>query len=139
METELSELVHSLGHRLRHGYRRALEPLGLSPGQGRALRVLADAAEPIRMGQLAEALRIVPRSVTPVVDALEEAGLVRREIDPANRRSTLLVLTEQGREVYGRVVEARGQAARALFSVLSADQQKELKALLGIIDAQPWE
>ncbi|MFI6322044.1 MarR family winged helix-turn-helix transcriptional regulator [Nonomuraea sp. NPDC050556] len=138
METELSELVHRTGHRLKHGYRRVLEPLGLSPGQGRALRVLAEADGPLRMGRLAESLRIVPRSVTPVVDALEEAGLVRREVDPANRRSTLLVLTERGRQVYGQVVEARGEAARELFSVLSEEQQEQLRALLAIVDAQPW-
>lgn len=138
METELSELVHRIGHRLRHGYRHVLEPLGLSPGQGRALRVLAEADEPLRMGMLAEALRIVPRSVTPVIDALEESELVRREVDPANRRSTLLVLTERGREVHGQVVEARGEAARELFSVLSEEQQEQLRALLAVVDAQPW-
>lgn len=137
METELADLVHGVGHRLRRGYGERLGPLGLSPGQARALRVIVDSEPPLKMVQLAERLRIVPRSVTPVVDALEEAGLVRREVDPANRRSTLLVVTGEGRERYERVREARRRVAEELFSVLTADQQDRLRELLGAVDAQP--
>ncbi|WP_440104259.1 MarR family winged helix-turn-helix transcriptional regulator [Streptosporangium sp. H16] len=136
METELADLVHGVGHRLRRGYGERLGPLGLSPGQARALRVIVDSEPPLKMVQLAERLRIVPRSVTPVVDALEEAGLVRREVDPANRRSTLLVVTGEGRERYERVREARRRVAEELFSVLTAEQQDRLRELLGTVDAQ---
>ncbi|MEV4089552.1 hypothetical protein AB0J43_55735, partial [Nonomuraea fuscirosea] len=38
-EKELSELLFLAGRRLRHGYSRRLEPLGLNPGQARALRL----------------------------------------------------------------------------------------------------
>lgn len=137
MEKELAELVHGVGHRLRRGYADRLGPLGLSPGQARALRAIVDADPPLRMVQLAERLRIVPRSVTPVIDALEEAGLVRREVDPANRRSTLLVVTPEGLERYARVREARGQVAEELFSVLTAGQRDRLRELLELVDAQP--
>lgn len=136
METELADLVHGVGHRLRRGYGERLGPLGLSPGQARALRVIVDSEPPLKMVQLAERLRIVPRSVTPVVDALEEAGLVRREVDPANRRSTLLVVTGEGRERYERVREARRRVAEELFSVLTAEQQDRLRELLSTVDAQ---
>ncbi|MEU4405406.1 MarR family transcriptional regulator [Streptosporangium sp. NPDC023963] len=136
METELADLVHGVGHRLRRGYGERLGPLGLSPGQARALRVIVDSEPPLKMVQLAERLRIVPRSVTPVVDALEEAGLVRREVDPANRRSTLLVVTGEGRERYERVREARRRVAEELFSVLTPEQQDRLRELLGAVDAQ---
>ncbi|WP_326642396.1 MarR family transcriptional regulator [Streptosporangium sp. NBC_01755] len=136
METELADLVHGVGHRLRRGYGERLGPLGLSPGQARALRVIVDSEPPLKMVQLAERLRIVPRSVTPVIDALEEAGLVRREVDPANRRSTLLVVTGEGRELYEQVREARRQVAEELFSVLTAEQRDQLRELLGAVDAQ---
>ncbi|MFD1538064.1 MarR family winged helix-turn-helix transcriptional regulator [Nonomuraea guangzhouensis] len=135
-DAELSELLHRVSRRLRHGYVHRLVPLGVNPGQARALRALADADRPLRMVQLADQLRIVPRSVTPVIDALEQAGLVRREIDPANRRSTLVVLTQAGREMHERSREARRQAGQDLFAVLSDDQRDQLKDLLGAIDAQ---
>ncbi|MEU4544803.1 MarR family winged helix-turn-helix transcriptional regulator [Nonomuraea dietziae] len=132
--SELLELVHRIGHRARHGYRRSLEPLGLSPGQARAMRELIEAGRPLRMVQLAEALRIVPRSLTPVVDALEEAGLVRREIDPANRRSTLLLITTRGEEVYEQARQARREVARELFGGLSQEQREILRELLGTVE-----
>ncbi|MFI7440285.1 MarR family winged helix-turn-helix transcriptional regulator [Nonomuraea indica] len=135
-DPELPELLHLVSRRLRHGWLHRLEPLGLSPGQARALRVLIEAGRPLRMVQLADELRIVPRSVTPVIDALEEAGHVRREVDPANRRSTLVVITPSGHEVYERAQEARRQAGQDLFAVLSQEQRDQLKVLLGAVDAQ---
>jgi DNA-binding MarR family transcriptional regulator len=137
-ERELAELMHLVSRRLRHGYVRRLAPLGLSPSQVRALRVLADAGpeHPLRMVRLAEELRIVPRSLTPVVDALEEAGLVRRRVDPANRRSTLVVITPEGRAAADRAREARRQAGEELFAVLSQEQREQLGELLGVVDAQ---
>lgn len=133
---ELAELLHLVGRRLRHGYVRRLVPLGLNPGQARALWALAGADRPLRMVQLAEQLRIVPRSLTPVVDALEEAGLVRREVDPANRRSTLVVLTAEGHARYERARDARRQAGEDLFAVLSGEQREQLGGLLSLVDEQ---
>ncbi|GAA2203816.1 hypothetical protein GCM10009850_000290 [Nonomuraea monospora] len=125
-----------VGKRLRHGYAHRLVPLGLNPGQARALRALADAERPMRMVRLADELRIVPRSLTPVVDALEEAGLVRREVDPANRRSTLLVITPEGRELAEQARDARRRAGEELFEVLSEEQRGQLGELLMLVDAQ---
>ncbi|MFG1942712.1 MarR family winged helix-turn-helix transcriptional regulator [Nonomuraea sp. NPDC048826] len=135
-DAELAELLHLVTRRLRHGYARRLEPLGLNPGQARALRALAVEGEPLRMVRLAERLRIVPRSVTPVVDALEAAGLVRREVDPANRRSTLVRLTDAGGETLERAREARRQAAQELFAVLSPGQRDRLEGLLRTVASQ---
>ncbi|MFC4006751.1 MarR family winged helix-turn-helix transcriptional regulator [Nonomuraea purpurea] len=135
-EKELAELLHLVSRRLRHGYVRRLVPLGLNPGQARALRALADADRPLRMVQLADELRIVPRSLTPVVDALEEAGLARRQVDPANRRSTLVVITPEGRTLSARARGARVEAGEDLFAVLSKDQREQLSALLTLVDGQ---
>ncbi|WP_157246170.1 MarR family winged helix-turn-helix transcriptional regulator [Nonomuraea typhae] len=131
---ELLELVHRISHRFRRGYRARLEPLGLSPGQARALKVLMEAGEPLRMVRLAEALRIAPRSVTPVVDALEESGLVRREVDPANRRSTLLVLTDAGHAAFGQVKKVRAEVAAELFAPLPPERREALRELLALVD-----
>ncbi|GAA3259152.1 MarR family winged helix-turn-helix transcriptional regulator [Nonomuraea helvata] len=135
-ETELAELLHLVGRRLRHGYIQRLGPLGLNPGQARALRALADAAQPLRMVQLADHLRIVPRSLTPVVDALESAGLVRREVDPASRRSTLLLITPEGRRLAARARDARREEGQELFAVLSEEQRDQLRNLLSLVEEQ---
>ena len=135
-EKELAELLHLVSRRLRHGYVHGLVPLGLNPGQARALRALAEDDRPLRMVQLADRLRIVPRSLTPVVDALEEAGLARREVDPGNRRSTLVVITDAGRAMAERAKDARREAGESLFAVLSDEQREHLRELLSAVEGQ---
>ena len=135
---QLADLLHGLTRRLRRSQTDGLAPLGLTPAQGRALRIIARSQdeEPLRMTELADRLGIVPRSVTTVVDALEEAGLVRREVDPRNRRAILLRLTERGAAVRDDLREARRRAAEDLFAPLSADDRETLAGLLRLLDSE---
>ncbi len=62
-----------------------------------ALVQLSEAPERrLHMKDLADALVHSPSGLTRIVDGLESAGYARREPDPANRRSTLVVLTDEG-------------------------------------------
>ena len=72
---QLADLLQRLMRRLRRAQAERLAPLGLTPAQERALRVISRSEEPLRMTELADRLGIVPRSVTTVIDALEQAGL----------------------------------------------------------------
>ena len=61
-----------------------------------ALVHLEEAPDGLRMNELAERILYSKSGFTRVVDRMEEAGLVRR-VRPANdRRSILVVLTDQG-------------------------------------------
>jgi DNA-binding MarR family transcriptional regulator len=75
---QLADLLHRLTRRLRREQAEQLAPLGLTPAQERALRVMTRSEQPLRMTELADQLGIVPRSLTRVIDTLEEAGLARR-------------------------------------------------------------
>ena len=132
---QLADLLHRLTRRLRRAQAERLAPLGLTPAQERALRIITRSEEPPRMAELADHLGIVPRSVTTVVDALEEAGLVRREIDPHNRRAIRLHLTDRGVAVREEMREARRRAAEDLFAPLPAEDRKALGELLSLLDA----
>jgi DNA-binding MarR family transcriptional regulator len=131
---QLADLLHRLTKRLRRAQAERLSPLGLTPAQERALRMITRGGEPPRMTELADHLGIVPRSVTTVVDALEEAGLVRREIDPHNRRAIRLHLTDRGIAVRDDMREARRHAAEDLFAPLTAEDRKALGELLSLLD-----
>ena len=132
---QLADLLHRLTRRLRRAQAERLAPLGLTPAQERALRMITRSEEPLLMAELADHLGIVPRSVTTVVDALEEAGLVRREIDPHNRRAIRLHLTDRGVAVREEMREARRRAAEDLFAPLPAEDRKALGELLSLLDA----
>jgi len=133
---QLADLLHRLTRRLRRSQAERLAPLGLTPAQERALRLITRSDEPPRMTELAERLGIVPRSLTTVVDALEDAGLVRREIDPRNRRAILLRLTDRGAAVRDELREGRRRAAEDLFAPLTAEDRETLGALLTRLDPE---
>ena len=136
-EPDLPELFLRTAKRIRRNQMTRLAPLGLTPGQARALRFLGHAPEPLRMAELAERLGIVPRSATTVVDALEAAGLATRTPDPGNRRSTLVTPTDAGTAVLERMARARREAAAEVFATLSPDQRDTLRELLAALDAAP--
>ena len=135
-ESELPELFLQVSKRIRRSQAARLAPLGLTPAQSRALRIIGRAEEPLRMSALADHLGIVPRSATTVVDALVAAGLITRAPDPANRRSTLVVPTEEGRRTLSRMSQARREAATETFAPLSDEQRETLRALLAALDVQ---
>jgi DNA-binding MarR family transcriptional regulator len=131
---QLADLLHRLMKRLRRAQAQRLAPLGLTPAQERALRAIARSEETPRMTELADRLGIVPRSLTTVIDALEEAGLVHREVDPRNRRAILLHLTERGAAVRDDQREARRRAAEDLFAPLADEDRKTLGELLAVLE-----
>jgi len=70
------------------------EALGMSFIRVKALRVIAQA--PTTLRQIAARLATDPPYVTIVVDDLERRGLVRREANPADRRSKIVTATADG-------------------------------------------
>lgn len=140
----LSELFHAANRRLRHGWRQQLAPLGLSPHQVRALRVIGgrggpegsgdgDRGEGLRLKELAERLRIAPRSATDVVDHLQDLGLVERRPDPTDRRAVRIVLTGAGAEKVERVHADWHRQADDFFAVLGEEDRAELERILRVL------
>lgn len=129
-DEELFALMHRAVRQVRREVSGELEPLGITPGQHRLLRVLTQEDEPLRLSTVAERLGIAPRSVTTVVDEAEAGGLVRRRPDPADRRAVLVALTDRGREVLDRAATARRQQAARLLGALDDAQRRDLAALL---------
>ena len=68
---------------------------------------------------LAEALRVSPRNVTGLVDALAEAGYVTRGPHPTDRRATLVSLTERGTASMSQMASDHEELARTLFGGMS--------------------
>ena len=133
---ELTERVMRVAHRIRRAAMATL-PIDLTPAQSRALRIIAKASEPIRMGELAATLGVVPRSATGLVDALESTGMVRRTVDPSNRRSVLVSLTERGLAVQHEMSNARTLAGAGMFDVLTDAERRQHAELLGRVAQGP--
>jgi DNA-binding MarR family transcriptional regulator len=125
----LGELLVRVTRGQRRRWREALTPWDLSPHHVRALRVVTDRSG-TRLSELAEALRIAPRSATEVADALQARGLVERTSDPTDRRAVVLTPTEEGRRVQAEIADARAADNRDLFARLDADDRATLARIL---------
>jgi DNA-binding MarR family transcriptional regulator len=84
----------------------------------------------MRLGALSDYLRIVPRSATEVIDALEEARLVERRPDPDDRRAILVALTNRGDEVAAGIRAARAAEAEGFFARLEETDRASLARIL---------
>jgi DNA-binding MarR family transcriptional regulator len=126
----VADHVLTVSKEIRTAEGERFAPYGLTPTQARVLSVLVDSPPELCMGDLASALDVVPRAITPQVDALERAGLVQRRTDPRNRRSTLVVLTGRGRSVRAQLLAQRVELLEQLFSDLTPGQLDTLQRLL---------
>jgi DNA-binding MarR family transcriptional regulator len=135
-EETLPDVFWSVARRMRRLTRRSAEEFGITPGQARALGVLARHGD-LRLSALSEWLTIAPRSGTEVVDALEEHGLVRRAPDPADRRATLVSLTDEGLRVAKGVRAAQRAEAEAFFGDLSPGDRETLTRILSTLRDRP--
>ena len=80
--------------------------------------------------RLAAELVLTTGAMTHRVDALVQAGLVLRVADQADRRSSLVGLTEQGKDVAVRAMAAHMAGEAALLTSLTLADRRALAALL---------
>ena len=67
---------------------------------------------------LAKALRVTPRAITGLVDALVDSGFVTREPHPDDRRATLVTFTKRGQKTAQALERDHIEFARKLFGGL---------------------
>jgi DNA-binding MarR family transcriptional regulator len=128
---ELSRSWHELGSVLSSRRLQASLDSGadsaLTPTKRRALVVLAE--ESLRVGELAHRVGVDDTTATRLVDRLEASGLVERRHLAADRRVTVVGLTEQGVEVVAQVAARRERFFCEVLTALEADEQVELVRL----------
>jgi DNA-binding MarR family transcriptional regulator len=144
--SSLPDLVHAVARGLRRSWIQSLEPHGITPHEWRALHTVAkrtsgpDASseEPLRQRDLAEALRITPRSAAEVVCWLEELGLVRRSPHPSDKRALAVAVTKHGREVEAQIETLRSRSGDEYFAMLPAEDADELARILSqVLEEHP--
>ena len=108
-------------HRTLHALSSTLADLNLSAAEINALANLGDGGT-VNVRQLSERTGTRASTLTGVLDRLENRGYLSRELDPADRRSFRLPLTETGQAVAARVLAAIAGLEREALARLSATQ-----------------
>lgn len=84
-----------------------LKPFGLTFARYEMLALLSFARDgALAMNKASALLQVHATSVTNAVDRLETAGLVARTKHPTDKRTTLIALSETGRELAAEATEA---------------------------------
>ncbi|SDV48569.1 MarR family winged helix-turn-helix transcriptional regulator [Chitinasiproducens palmae] len=107
-----------------------LAPLQLTAAQWGVVVLLAEetANTPAELSRL---LDYDPGAMTRLIDRLAEKGIVERIDSPDDRRSKMIVLTEQGKQLYPSIRPRIIRAHNTLLRGFSEDEARQLSTLLG--------
>jgi DNA-binding MarR family transcriptional regulator len=90
----------------------------------------------LTMGDLSQRLMVTGANVTGITDLLEAEGLVRRTVQPGDRRAFAVTLTSRGRRQFRKMAAVHEQWVIELFAALSTKQKNVLHGLLGDLKQQ---
>ncbi len=124
MEDLLFE-INETARVIRRSFDQRAAKIGITRPQWRVLARLKREAG-LRQVELAERLDMEPITLCRIVDRLEEAGLVERKADPADRRAWRLELTEKAAPV---VTKLRALARDIAVEATDGIEEPDLKVL----------
>ena len=125
--------VSRLARRLRaERLTKGLEP-GLSDTQIAALAALERHGE-MTPGELAEHEKVQPPSMTRVITALQDGGLVMRRPHTTDRRQVMLIVTDRGRAVVQQSRHLREAWLARRLRELTPQERATLRAAAPILE-----
>ncbi|WP_433607776.1 MarR family winged helix-turn-helix transcriptional regulator [Dactylosporangium sp. CA-139114] len=128
----LASQLNGVRRVLRRRLRAGLAVPALTGSQVELLR-LVESAPGTGVSAAAAQLHLAGNSVSTQVNHLTEAGLLRREQDPADRRSVRLFLTEAAAERLDAWREARISLLATALDSLDEDERLALAAAVGAL------
>lgn len=127
---ELRGHLRKLSNRMVLFQQNAANSMGIIHTDWKTADILNETG-PITAGELARITGLSTGSVTALIDRLEQAGFVKREKDPEDRRRVIIVPLMKGRtelrELYMPIVER----TMAICKPYSAEQ---MELLIGFVD-----
>lgn len=125
----LTYIIGSLDRILRRKAAEALGPLGITLAQFTALSVLAARGQASN-AQLAERSFITPQSANEVMIVMASRNWITREPDLKHGRIVMLQLTDEGRDVVCRGIEAVRGLEEQMLAGIDADGASTVHAHL---------
>ncbi|MEJ2455779.1 MAG: MarR family transcriptional regulator [Candidatus Thiodiazotropha sp.] len=120
-------MVGRLERALRHQFRTALEPLGLTLSQYTALSVFCSSGR-LSNAKLAERTMVSPQAANELIKGMEKNGWIVRKPDPNHGRIIQISMTKEGKQLLARCNKVISKMEREMLKGLS---NKEIATLHG--------
>lgn len=91
--------ISRLGGYIRHRLDAISAESGITPAQGRTLQYIAGQNRPVYQRDIEEEYGLRAASASQMLQGMEDAGLIRREVDEHDRRKKRIVIPEEKRGV----------------------------------------
>jgi DNA-binding MarR family transcriptional regulator len=111
---------------------RFAEQRGMTQGEVDLVFTLRRSGAPYTLtpSALARSMMLSPAGITNRIDKLEQRGIVERALDPEDRRSFRVSLTDDGLRLADELVVAHLANEQRMLAALSANERKQLDKLL---------
>jgi DNA-binding MarR family transcriptional regulator len=129
LDSYLPYLLNRAGARIAASFSEEVRPLGATLQMWRVLAALRE-RDGRRMGDLSETTSIEVSTLTRLVDAMEQKGLVARRRDAGDARVVALHVTPVGRRLTQRITPIAERYERVALAGFAAAEADGLKAAL---------
>ena len=129
---QIASELHSLSIGLLRAVKRADKASGSTAPRLSALSVIVFSGS-VSLGDLAEAEQVRPPTMTRIVHALEQQGLVKKQRNPNDGRSALITATLKGKRLLLQGRARRVQQLSERIHALEAGERQRLSVALGTV------
>lgn len=119
-------------------YGQVVEPLGLTVIEWYILRALYD-QDGQHASELARAVGRAATSFTPILDKLQNKGVIERRPDPADRRAVRIYLTPKGAQLRERVQATAEQIDTRMKKAISNGDFKSFQSVIAVLQTLTTE
>ena len=140
MDNEIKNVFFDIEMLRRRLIRPFFIKLGLTVGQGQP-RILKELRQHGTMNQkeLADACLMDVTTMSRTLDRMEKDGLLKRENNPASRRSWNVLLTDCGHEKADEVIKIFNKVDDVIFKGFSEEEIKMLSSMTDKVENNLWE
>jgi len=139
LDQHIPALLFALSARISHHAQRTnARPLDLDMCEWRTVQILGRDG-PSTINEVADRIAMDRGGTSRALSRLESRGLIQRKLDPNDRRSHKVALTDKGQTLHRKVAAFANQREARLLAGLSAAERQSLTDLLLRVDAAAQE
>ena len=116
--------------------RNLVAAFGISQPVLSALAVIDGAGAPLTPSQVSDRVLVASATMTATLDLLERRGWIRRVPNPADRRSVLIEITDEGRATADQLLPGIRGLEQSIMSALTPSERERLLDLLAKVLAR---